>query len=101
MVAMSDLFGVGGTELLDGLDLPKAYAARIASLRRVIDLLDFEIDIFTKLTHGELARDPGYVAVQTIPGIGPILGAVLIAEIGDVHRFAGPEALTCWAGMTP
>src|SRR3954467_7983601 len=28
-VPMSDLFGVGGTALLDGLDLPKPYAARI------------------------------------------------------------------------
>src|SRR5215210_1957724 len=66
-VAMSDLFGVGGTELLDGLDLPKPYLARVASLRRLIDLLDFEIDIFAKLTRGQLARDPGYIAVQTIP----------------------------------
>jgi len=39
--------------------------------------------------------------VQTIPGIGPILGAVFVAEIGDVHRFASAEKWTCWAGMTP
>ena len=100
-VAMSDLFGVGGTELLDGLDLPKPYLARVASLRRLIDLLDFEIDIFAKLTRGQLARDPGYIAVQTIPGIGPILAAVLVAEIGDVHRFGTAERLGCWAGLTP
>jgi transposase len=100
-VAMSDLFGVGGTELLDGLALPTVYSARIASLRRVIDLLDFEIDVFGTLTHGQLARDPGYTAVQTIPGIGPILAAVLVAEIGDVHRFGTAEQLGCWAGMTP
>jgi transposase len=100
-VPMSDLFGVGGTELLNGLDLPKPYAARIASLRRVMDLLDFEIDIFAKLAHGQLARDPGYTAVQTIPGIGPVLGAVFVAEIGDVHRFPTAERLSCWAGMTP
>src|SRR4051794_20735733 len=62
MVAMSDLFGVAGIELLDGLDLPKVYAARVASLRRVIDLLDFEIDVFARLAHGRLARDPGYIA---------------------------------------
>src|SRR5215210_8975357 len=30
-VPMSDLFGVAGIDLLDGLDLPKVYAARIAS----------------------------------------------------------------------
>jgi transposase len=100
-VPMSDLFGLGGTGLLDGLDLPTPYAARIASLRRLIDLLDFEIDIFTKLTHGQLARDPGYAAVQTIPGIGPVLAAVLVAEIGNVHRFGTAERLGCWAGMTP
>ncbi len=26
---------------------------------------------------------------------------IFIAEIGDVHRFARPEKLTCWAGLTP
>jgi len=66
-----------------------------------MDLLDFEIDVFANLTKGRLARDLGYTAVQTIPGIGPILGAVLVAEIGDIGRFPTPEKLTCWAGMTP
>src|SRR5437764_9698308 len=64
-VPMSDLFGVAGTDLLDRLELPAAYAARIASLRRIMDLLDFEIDVFAGLAHGRLARDPGYTAVQT------------------------------------
>ena len=100
-VPMSDLFGVAGTDLLDRLDLPAAYAARVASLRRVIDLLDFEIDVATGLVKTRLARDPGYTAVQTIPGIGPLLGAVFVAEIGDVHRFPTAQKLTCWAGMTP
>ena len=100
-VPMSDLFGVAGIKLLDGLDLPGPYAARIASLRRVMDLLDFEIDVFTGLARGRLARDPGFAAVQTLPGIGPILGAVLVAEIGDVTRFGSADQLTCWAGMTP
>jgi Transposase len=66
-VLMSDLFGLEGSGLLDRLDLPKPYAARIASLRRVMDTLDFEIDLFTRLVGGRLARDPGYTAVQTIP----------------------------------
>jgi len=100
-VAMSDLFGVDGTALLDGLHLPAPYAARIASLRRLMDLLDFEIDLFAGMVRGRLATDPGYVAVQTIPGIGRVLGAVFVAEIGDVTRFATAEKLTCWAGLTP
>jgi transposase len=103
-VVMSDLFGSpngAGTALLDRLELPVPYAARIASLRRVMNDLDFEVDLFAGLIRGRLARNPDYVAVQAIPGIGPTLGAVFVAEIGDVTRFATAQKLTCWAGMTP
>ena len=100
-VLMSDLFGVAGNDLLDRLHLPAPYAARIASLRRLLEDLEFEIDLFAVLARGRLARDPGYVAVQQIPGIGPILGAVFVAEIGEVSRFATAPQLACWAGLTP
>jgi transposase len=100
-VPMSDLFGVAGTQLLDNADLAGPYRARVASLRRLIEALDFEIELFGKIVRGRLARDPGYRAVQQIPGIGPVLGAVFVAEIADVHRFARPAQLTCWAGLTP
>jgi transposase len=100
-VPMTDLFGVAGTELLDRLRLPIPYASRIDSLRRVIEALEFEIGVFSTIVNGRLIRDPGYRAVQTIPGIGPVLGAVFVAEIGDIGRFARPEQLTCWAGLTP
>jgi transposase len=100
-VVMSDLFGVDGTALLDRLRLPAPYAARIASLRRLLDDLEFEIDLFTNLVQGRLRTDPGYVAVQQIPGIGPVLGAVFVAEIGEVSRFTTAPQLACWAGLTP
>ena len=100
-VPVSDLFGLGGTRLLDGVNLPAPYAARIASLRRLLDSLDFEIDLFAGLVRGRLAGDPGYLAVQTIPGVGPVLGAVFLAEIGDVTRFTAAAQLACWAGLTP
>jgi transposase len=32
--------------------------------------------------------------VQTIPGMGPTLGAIFVTEIGDVRRFRGPTQLT-------
>ena len=100
-VLMSDLFGLAGTQLLDRLDLPAPYAARIASLRRLIDDLDFEIDVFTGIARGRMAQEPGYTAVQNIPGIGPTLAAVFVAEIGDITRCASAPKLTCWAGLTP
>jgi transposase len=100
-VSMTDLFGLAGTQLLDRLELPAPYAARINSLRRIISVLDFEIDAAAGQARARLIGDPGYQAVQTIPGIGPILGAVFVAEVGDVHRFGRAEQLTCWAGLTP
>ena len=100
-VVMSDLFGLDGNRLLDCLHLPTPYAARVASLRRLIEDLEFEIALFTNLVQGQLRSDPGYVAVQQIPGIGPVLGAVFVAEVGDVSRFGTAQQLACWAGLTP
>ena len=84
---MSDLFGLEGEQLLDRLVLPAPYAARIQSLRRLIDHIDDEVDLFTRLGRGRLVADPGFVAVQQLPGVGPVLAAVFVAEIGDVSRF--------------
>ena len=65
------------------------------------DDLDFEVDLFAGMVRGRMAHEPGYTAVQAIPGIGPTLGAVFVAEIGDITRFASAPKLTCWAGLTP
>src|SRR5436190_13833537 len=100
-VLMSDLFTDAGTALLERFDAPAPFLARVGSLRRLIDDLDVEIDLFARLVRGRLVADPGYRAVQQIPGIGPVLAAVFVAEIGDVHRFPGPPQLASWAGLTP
>jgi transposase len=100
-VSVSDLFGVAGTTLLDELMFPAAYRYRVDSLRRLINAFDVEIDATAQLTQRRLGNDPGFAAVQTIPGVGPILGSVFVAEIGDVSRFPGPAQLASWAGLTP
>jgi transposase len=100
-VLMSDLFGVAGSDLLGRLQLPVPYAARIASLRRLIDDLDFEIDLFAGMVRGRLVTDPAYTALLAIPGVGPILAAVFLVEVGEVARFATAPKLACWAGLTP
>jgi len=48
-----------------------------------------------------LDTHPGFQAIQAIRGVGPVLAAIFVAEIGDVTRFARPEQLCSWAGMTP
>lgn len=100
-VLMSDLFSPAGEDLLDRVPLGGPYAARVQSLRRLIEDLEEEIDLFERLTRGRLVADPGYVALQQVPGIGPILAAVFTAEIGDITRFRAAPQLGCWAGLTP
>ena len=48
-----------------------------------------------------LKDDIGYWAIQAIPGVGPVLAAIFVAEIGDVSRFAHPQQLCSWSGLTP
>ena len=100
-VAMSDVFGVSGRALLDRVALPSAFRARVDSARRVIDALDFEIELFTNLAGGRLRGHRGYAAIQAISGVGPILAAVFVAEIGQVDRFGRAAQLASWAGLTP
>jgi transposase len=100
-VSVSDLFGVGGQQILDKLQLDAPFAARLTSLRRLIDAYTFEIDVLTKRTSAQLKTHPGFQAIQAIRGVGPVLAAIFVAEIGDVNRFARPEQLCSWAGMTP
>ena len=37
--------------------------------------------------------------ITTIPGIGDTLGAIIISEIGDIHRFDAPGKLVAFAGL--
>ncbi|MBG9620589.1 IS110-like element ISBth13 family transposase [Bacillus thuringiensis] len=37
--------------------------------------------------------------IMTIPGVGPILGATILSEIGDIHRFDKPSKLVAYAGI--
>jgi transposase len=100
-VTMSDLFGVAGSDLLDRVELPAAFRARIDSAGRILACLDGEIEAFSAQLSTQLRGDPRYRVLQTVPGIGPVLAAVFLAEIADVTRFAGPAQLTSWAGLTP
>ncbi|MGS2619218.1 transposase [Micromonospora sp. LZ34] len=98
---MSDLFGVGGRELLSRAPLDGAYRGRVSSLCRLIDAVDFEIDALAGPIRARLAGHHGYTAVQAISGVGPVLAAVFVAEIGEVDRFPGPAQLASWARLTP
>jgi transposase len=100
-VTCSDIFGTAGSAWLDGLGLPQPYAGKVTSLRQLTGELTTEITMLTGVISDLLAADRGYQVIQQLPGIGPVLAAVIIAEIGDVTRFRTAAQLCSWAGLTP
>ena len=100
-VTCSDIFGAWGIQWLDELPLPQPYCWKVASLRQLTGWLSAEITVLEQVTADLLAGHDAYRAVQQLPGIGPVLGAVIVAEIGDITRFRHPARLCSWAGLTP
>ena len=95
-VTCSDIFGVWGSSWLDGLPLGQPYAGKVASLRKLAGELTAEIELLDMVLADLLEGHDGYRAIQALPGIGPVLAAVIVAEIGDVRRFSCPAG--CAAG---
>jgi transposase len=100
-VTCAGIFGVWGSTWLDGLELPQPYAGKMASLRKICAVLGDEITLLEAVIAGLLNDDQGYQAIRALPGVGPVLGAVIVAEIGDITRFPRPAELCSWAGLTP
>lgn len=93
--------GIGGRQLLAAAPLDPPFRARTNALLRLIDAYDFEIDAANTWLRARLAGHTGYRTVQTLPGVGPTLAAVFVAEIGEAGRFADAARLCSWAGLTP
>ena len=97
----SVLVGVSGLGLLDDTALPPVYLQRVNSLRSLIEAITAELCELEAPVQKRLRDHAEYQAIQRIPGVGPVLGAVLVAEICDVTRFRDAAALCSWAGPTP
>lgn len=98
---VTDLDADVATDMLDRLVLPGTYATRLAGLRRLMLMLATEIAAVEVDIDRRLRWHPGYRRLLTIKGIGPVLAAIFVVEIGDVTRFPTAAALCCWAGLTP
>jgi len=64
-------------------------------------VLAAEIDMLSGVTGDLLASDRGCQVVQQLPGIGPVLAAVIVVGVGEVTRFRSTERLCSRAGLTP
>jgi len=83
------------------LDLPAVSAEVISDALALIDAVESVIGrLDTEI--GQHARsDPRVKVLAQLPGVGPFTALVLLAEIGDITRFASARKLASWAGLTP
>lgn len=99
-LTVADLTSPLAQRMLDSINLPGYYADRLESQRRMLVLVDQEVDLLEAELAKRLKGNADYRKLMTIKGIGPILAAIFVLEIGDVHRFKTAEQFCCWAGIT-
>lgn len=69
-------------------------------LRQLLAQIEFTRGQMAELD-AELARMVEGSPVLTVPGIGTVLGAGILGEVGDVSRFASAKQLLAFAGCDP
>ena len=99
--AVTDLYGRAGRAWLATIALSPMGRLQVDLLLELVDGLDDRIrrldDRVKRLVHA----DPVAQRLQTWPGIGPFGAALLLAEIGTIHRFHSSHELAAYAGLTP
>ncbi len=102
-IEASDVFGVRGLQLLrkrlDELPPETRYATE--RLLEELEHLDGQIHRFEERMAELFDPTQELELVKTLPGVGFILGIVILTEVGDVGRFPSASHLASYAGMTP
>jgi transposase len=88
-------------ELLERRGVPAVWRDSIAGHLEQVEELDRRIGpIDSELAPLARADDRAQL-LQTIPGVGPLIGLTFAAEIGDVARFSSASKLVGYAGLAP
>ena len=97
----SDLFGVKGRTHLRRLELPEPDGTLLREDLALIDLLTTQIKAQEQRIAAVNAGDAATRRVQSIPGFGPILSALVATEIDEITRFRDADHLCAYAGLVP
>src|SRR5215216_1168288 len=100
-LSLRRLRGPDAMTLLERQRMPAVWRRSIAEALDVIDLLDARISPIDHELRPLAKADARVILLDTIPGIGDLLGLTLASEIGDVARFGSPRKLIGYAGLAP
>jgi transposase len=90
-----------GRGWLAELDLPPVSRQIVTDCLAHIDALAVTIDHLDAQVRARAKADPRVKALTALPGVGQFTALVMLAEIGDITRFASARKLASWAGLTP
>ncbi|UUZ66247.1 IS110 family transposase (plasmid) [Polaromonas sp. P1-6] len=66
-----------------------------------IDALQDDIDRLDKRLAALVRQNQHMLAVQAIPGIGPLTATALVATVADLSTFKSGRQFAAWLGLTP
>jgi transposase len=89
-----------GREWLAALELPAVSAAVINDAPALIDARQSVTGRLGLEVRGHARSDPRVKVLAGLPGVGPCTALVLLAETGDIGRFAAARQLASRAGLT-
>ena len=98
---VQDVFGRRGRRWLAELALSPAGQESVDSYLVMVDLLEDMIRQRQRGLEQQAQQSAAARWLTTIPGIGPYLAMVILAEMGDIRRFRDKKALCNYAGLVP
>ena len=76
-----------------------AFAMQLRQLLEMISLLERQLDEL--VFEIEQCMNKLDTCITTCPGVGKVLGGVILGEIGDISHFSEPKKLVAFVGIDP
>jgi transposase len=98
---VTDLFGVRGRTWLAALELPPEERLALDAAVRIDAVLSEQVAAAERAIAEAVVDDPRARRLLTIPGIGLVIAASILAVVGDIARFERPAKLVSYLGLDP
>jgi transposase len=98
---IESLFGPKGRAFLAELKLTEMDRWEVDDHLLRLDVLEGQIAELDREIRRRWRENPVARALEEIPGIGPFIALLLVAEIGDIQRFPTAKHLASYTGLVP
>lgn len=101
MPVRTDIFGSHGRAWMNALTLREPDDRLLKMHLELLDSLRKPTRATEKWVEEALKYDPKIAILESLPGVGPILGALIALEIDTIERFHSPSKLAAYCGLVP